>query len=90
MIGLIMGAELETAGAGIGPFHVHRGHAFEGFELRPDGVLTAICGCGATLDQADAAFAPCPSCAGEHCRRCGGTGAVVDHAALAWQLPDTT
>ena len=28
---------LETAGAGVGPFHVHRGHAFAGFELREVG-----------------------------------------------------
>jgi hypothetical protein len=82
--------ELETAAAGIGPFHVHRGHSFEGFELRPDGVLAALCACGETLDVAAAAFAPCPGCAGGDCRRCGGTGVVIDHAALAWHLPDTT
>ncbi len=81
-----MGVELETSGAGIGSFHVHRGHAFEGFELRRAGVLVALCGCGATLDVATAVFAACPGCAGDACVRCAGTGEVVDHAALEWRL----
>ena len=31
-----MAAELTRNEAEVGPFHVHRGHAFEGFELRGD------------------------------------------------------
>ena len=58
---------------------------FEGFEIQ-GGVLAAICACGATLDVAAAVFAACPQCDGAgSCSRCGGTGAVVDHAALAWR-----
>jgi hypothetical protein len=90
MIGLVMGGKREGAGRGIGPFHVHRGHVFEGFEVR-GGELAALCGCGATLDFADAAFSVCPDCDGDpECVRCGGTGLTVDHAALAWRLPATT
>jgi hypothetical protein len=79
---------------GIPPFHVHPGHAFEGFEVveRPGGaaVLLARCACGAVLDVADARFAVCPRCAGADpaCRRCAGAGRVVDHAALQWHPPD--
>lgn len=75
----------------IPPFHVHPGHAFEGFELvdRPDNVpvLVARCECGAVLDVADARFALCPACVGRKstCPRCGGTGRVIDHAALEWR-----
>jgi hypothetical protein len=78
-------------GDGIPPFHVHSGHAFDGFELieRTDAapVLLARCGCGAVLDIADARFAPCPECGGSGvgCVRCGGGGRVVDHAALRWR-----
>jgi hypothetical protein len=72
--------------AGIGSFHVHRGHAFEGFELR-DGMLVALCACGERLDAAVAAYATCPECGGEReCLRCAGSGFVVDHAALVWRL----
>ncbi|HEY1365937.1 MAG TPA: hypothetical protein VGF23_02445 [Gaiellaceae bacterium] len=71
-----------------GPFHVHRGHDFEGFEI--DGtLLVARCACGAVLDVADAVFEPCPACEGQGangCARCGGSGRVVDHAALRWRL----
>jgi hypothetical protein len=76
---------------GIPPFHVHPGHAFDGFEVvqRPDApaVLHARCDCGAVLDVAEAHFARCPDCLGRgtECRRCGGTGRVVDHAALEWR-----
>jgi hypothetical protein len=71
--------------AGIGAFHVHRGHAFDGFELR-DGLLVASCACGARLDVAEAAYATCPECGGaEDCLRCAGSGVVVDHAALVWR-----
>ncbi len=75
---------------GIGAFHVHRGHALEGFELVGD-LLVARCDCGETLDVADAAFARCDDCGGtggHGCRRCGGTGFVIDHAALEWRAPD--
>ena len=85
-----MRRKAEGFAAGLGPFHVHRGHAFEGFELRR-GELVALCACGATLDVADAAFSSCPECTGEgECVRCDGTGLIVDHAALAWRLPQTT
>lgn len=85
-----MAAKRARAERGVGSFHVHRGHAFEGFELR-GGELTALCACGSTLDVADAVFARCPACAGVgDCLRCAGTGTVVDHAALAWREPATT
>jgi hypothetical protein len=85
-----VGTLTETTSPGIGSFHVHRGHAFAGFELRPEGVLVALCDCGELLDVADAAFARCPECAGASCPRCGGTGAVVDHASLVWRQVDAT
>ncbi len=82
-----MAVELTRNEAGVGSFHVHRGHAFEGFELRGE-TLVALCACGETLDVASAAYTRCPECDGEAaCRRCGGSGAVVDHAALEWRLP---
>ncbi len=73
---------------GIGAFHVHRGHAFAGFQIE-DGLVVARCGCGEVLDWAEAEYARCPECggAGEACVRCDGTGLVVDHAALSWRLP---
>ena len=75
---------------GVPAFHVHPGHAFEGFELTepPDGpaTLVARCSCGEVLDIADARFTRCPECSGG-CARCGGTGRIVDHAALEWRLP---
>jgi hypothetical protein len=74
---------------GVAAFHVHAGHAFEGFELvgRPHAtpMLVARCQCGEVLDVAEARFASCPECAGGDCVRCGGTGTVVDHAALEWR-----
>ena len=80
-------------GRSLGPFHVHRGHRFEGFRIveRPGRtLLEARCECGAVLDVADAVFATCPECGGSAraCARCGGTGLVVDHTALDWRLPD--
>lgn len=76
---------------GISAFHVHPGHAFEGFELvdRPTGppMLVARCQCGEVLDIAAARFALCPECSGGGCLRCGATGRVVDHAALEWRTP---
>jgi mannose/cellobiose epimerase-like protein (N-acyl-D-glucosamine 2-epimerase family) len=84
------------AGPALAPLRVHPGHEFEGFEIltQVDGarVLQARCACGASLGVADAAFAACPDCAGggAACTRCGGTGEVVDHAALHWRNPDDT
>jgi hypothetical protein len=78
------------AGIGIPPFHVHPGHAFEGFELLERAgagpMLLARCDCGAVLDVAEARFARCPDCSGGGgaCKHCGGTGRIVDHAALEW------
>jgi hypothetical protein len=77
-------------GDGIPPFHVHPGHAFEGFELAPgpeSGLLLARCSCGAILDVACARFAPCPECSGDQpaCPHCAGTASVIDHAALEWR-----
>ncbi|MBA3349642.1 MAG: hypothetical protein H0T12_03705 [Actinobacteria bacterium] len=78
----------------LGPFHVHRDHAFEGFTIdkRRGGVmLVARCDCGEALDVADAQFKDCPDCsgtlekAGPTCTRCAGTGMVVDHGALTWR-----
>jgi hypothetical protein len=93
MLSILMAASVSASGNGIPPFHVHPGHAFEGFELveRPDGppTMLARCDCGAVLDLADALFARCPVCFGREttCTRCGGTGRVVDHAALEWRAP---
>jgi hypothetical protein len=87
-----------VAGDGIGmhgvpSFHVHPSHAFEGFELVERAgsppLLLARCECGDVLDIADARFAACPGCdrRDRSCGRCGGTGRVVDHAALEWRAP---
>lgn len=85
-----MPVKADSHAAGMGSFHVHRGHAFEGFELRTD-VLAALCSCGALLDCATAVFAACTECegSGQPCLRCGGSGAIVDHAALEWRLTAT-
>jgi hypothetical protein len=86
-----MAASGGISAQGIPPFHVHPGHAFEGFELveRPDGsaLLLARCDCGEVLDAADARFARCPDCGGRDaaCVRCSGCGRVVDHTALEWR-----
>ncbi len=71
------------------PFRaVHLLHAFEGLEIEGD-TIVARCDCGAILGTSPAAFRLCPECAGEGaCRRCGGTGEVVDHARLAWSPPE--
>jgi hypothetical protein len=74
---------------------VHPGHLFEGFELIEGAgeaaLLLARCSCGAVLDSAEAQFALCLACEGGDglCTRCGGTGRVVDHAALAWRTAVT-
>ena len=81
-----MEVEHDAAGSGVGSFNVHRGHAFEGFELS-GGLLRTRCACGVVLDVAEPAYAECPDCRGDRCLRCGGTGAVIDHAALEWRLP---
>jgi hypothetical protein len=76
---------------GIPPFHVHPGHAFEGFELvesrSGSPILVARCACGTVLDVADAQFAGCPDCSGHDpgCVRCQGTGRVIDHSGVAWR-----
>jgi hypothetical protein len=79
-----------STSGGVPPFHVHPGHAFEGFELvgRPNTtpILAARCQCGEVLDVAEARFAPCPECDGRGCVRCEHTGRIVDHAALEWRL----
>ena len=78
-----------SSSEGLGPFHVHPKHAFEGFELAgpPNAtpMLVARCECGEVLDVAKARFARCPECAESGCLRCGGTGRIVDHAALEWR-----
>ena len=88
-------SERATSAGGVPPFHVHPGHLFEGFELvEPAGeppMLLACCSCGEVLDTAQARFARCPGCdgRGSDCARCGGTGRVVDHAALEWTARDS-
>jgi hypothetical protein len=76
---------------GVAAFHVHPGHAFEGFELvqcpNAAPMLIARCQCGEILDVAEARFASCRECAGGGCVRCGGTGRIVDHGALEWRVP---
>jgi hypothetical protein len=89
MRGISIGDTAQGGTAGVGSFHVHRGHAFEGFRLVGE-VLEARCACGQLLDVADVAYADCPECdATSACTRCGGSGVVVDHTALAWRLPAT-
>jgi hypothetical protein len=69
----------------------HPGHAFDGMRIVAAGagarLIAARCSCGAVLDIADAAFAPCADCAGGDCPRCGGSGEVVDHRRLTWRAP---
>jgi hypothetical protein len=69
----------------------HPWHAFDGMRIvdAADGsrLITAQCSCGAVLDVADAVFAPCPAHRGPQCPRCGGSGEIVDHRALAWRAP---
>jgi hypothetical protein len=83
-----------VARGALGPFHVHAGHPFEGFQIEQHGgreLLVARCSCGDVLDVAEPAFERCPDCDGDQaCPRCGGTGRVIDHAALVWRLPDET
>lgn len=85
-----MPVEVSSRAAGIGSFHVHREHAFDGFELR-GGVLDALCSCGAVLDSAVVVLAVCDECAGSGraCLRCGATGKTIDHASLEWRVPAT-
>ena len=47
----------------------------------------ARCAFGGILDVVVPVFARCPD---RDRRRCGGSGAVIDHAALLWRLPDET
>jgi hypothetical protein len=85
-----MPVEVSSRADGIGSFHVHRRHAFDGFELRGS-VLDALCSCGAVLDSAIAVLTMCDECAGSGrpCLRCGATGATIDHASLEWRVPAT-
>ena len=48
-------------------------------------LIAARCSCGEVLDVADAVFAPCGEHGGSKCARCGGSGEIVDHRALAWR-----
>ncbi len=59
------------------------------FHVPPSPLLLARCSCGEVLDTAQARFARCPACGGSDtaCARCGGTGRVIDHAALEWTAP---
>jgi hypothetical protein len=87
----MVGQEASATKDSLGPFHVHRGHDFEGFHIQERGgavVFITRCACGEVLDVADGAFGGCPECEGDpSCSRCGGTGLVIDHAALEWRLP---
>jgi hypothetical protein len=85
-----MPVEVSSRAAGIGSFHVHRGHAFDGFELRA-GVVDALCSCGTVLDSATVVLTACDECAGSGrpCLRCGTTGKTIDHASLAWRVSAT-
>src|SRR5438045_5676814 len=91
-----MASSSGSGAEGLPAFHVHPGHAFDGFELvkRTDGawVLLARCDCGEVLDVADAQFIECPDCSARDagCMRCGGSRRVVDHAALQWRPPDAS
>jgi hypothetical protein len=75
------------------PLLAHPGHEFEGFRILSHAAaprtLVAGCSCGEALATAEAAFAPCPECAGgAGCARCGGSGEVIDHRALVWRYPE--
>jgi hypothetical protein len=50
-------------------------------------LIAARCSCGEVIDVAEAVFSPCAGCGGAACARCGGSGEVVDHRALAWRAP---
>jgi hypothetical protein len=77
-------------------FRVHPGHPFEGMLVTGRrSTVAAMCSCGAVLGWADAVFASCSECDGTGidtteglCLRCGGSGEVVDHAALEWRPPN--
>jgi hypothetical protein len=71
------------------PARAHPWHAFDGMRIVEAGdgqrLIAAGCSCGAVIDVAEAVFAPCPEHTGSGCARCGGSGQVVDHRALAWR-----
>jgi hypothetical protein len=84
-------------GEGSSSFQVHPGHPFGGLLLTGERERTALamCDCGAVLSRAKAVFATCSECSGTGdrraevpCHRCGGSGEVVDHAALEWERAD--
>ena len=72
-----------------GSARAHPWHAFDGMRIAraPDGtrLIAARCSCGEVIDIAEAVFAACNECDGPECARCGGSGEVVDHRALAWR-----
>ena len=74
-----------------GSVRAHPGHEFEGMRIVEISggarLIAARCSCGEVLDVAAAVFAACPEHGGAECARCGGSGEVVDHRALAWRAP---
>ena len=88
----------EGTRGGSGSFQVHLDHPFGGLLLTGEHERNAValCGCGVVLSRAKAVFIPCTECDGtgeqraEVCRRCAGSGEVVDHAALEWRTNEET
>jgi hypothetical protein len=72
-----------------GSARAHPWHDFDGMRIvdAADGtrLIAARCSCGDVIDVAEAVFAACAGCSGPGCARCGGSGEVVDHRALAWR-----
>ena len=91
ILGMGPGSDVATPS---GRSSVRPGHPFEGLQIERRArreLLVARCACGGILDVAVPVFARSPDCDGRSaCRRCGGSGAVIDHAALLWRLPDET
>ena len=86
-----MAAILEAAGTGAGSFNVHPGHAFEGFALRPEGVLAALRSCGVTLEVAAARFlVPAPTASAESASAVPARARSLTTTALQWRLPART
>ena len=76
-----------------GSARAHPWHDFDGMRIATaaDGtrLIAARCSCGDVIDVAEAVFAPCVDCGGLDCGRCGGSGEIVDHRALAWREATT-
>ena len=70
-----------------GSARAHPWHDFDGMRIfeAADGsrLIAARCSCGDVIDVAEAVFAPCREHSGPDCVRCGGSGEIVDHRALA-------